>query len=194
MSGWLVVSSVLAAGGIAVSYATVLFDAFGGYEVAGDRTADGERVGYLASPYWVGMPAAAIRVTVGFQALAAVGYVAWLVHVVTHPPTRGLFVAGGTTLGLHAAHLLFLVSSAVWPWLAHACVTRPDSVAAAVTACVPLWSAAAGVLLLVAGTFEAQYASAVPYLGILALALVVVLADGVGWAATAIFRAVHSNR
>ena len=183
---FLLLSSALAAAGIGVAYATVLFNSFGGYEVDGNTS-------YLDSPYWVGTPPAAIRVVVGLQFLAAVGYVAWLAYVTTHPPTRGVFVAGGTAVGLHAPHLLFLVSSAAWPFAAYMTVTRPESVTWAVVACVPLWCAAAGVVVLVGGTFEAQYASPVPYLGIFALALVVVLADGVGWAATAIFKSLHSK-
>ena len=48
-------------------------------------------------------------------------------------------------------------------------------------------------VLLVGGTFEARYESHWPVVGILGVATVVVLADGIGWTATAIFRALYDN-
>ena len=182
-AGLFVGSGALVGAGIMVAYATVLFDAFGGYALPQPRT------GYLDSPYWVGIPKSAVYAIVVLQVFAAVGYVTWMVYVASNAPTRGILADRGRMW----ANLLFLVPSAVWPYAAHRSVLQPHSVAWAVGASVPLWIAAAGVILLVAGTFEAQYASPVPYLGILFLALVVVLADGVGWAAAAIFRAVHDK-
>ena len=173
----LVVSTSLAGLGLAVAYAAVLFDAWGEYPVDA-------RGNYLDSPYWVGMPTAAVYVTVVLQVAALVGYVAWLAYVAQHEVTRRLLLA----------NLLFFVSSAAWPFAAYPFVRDSShSLRRALVASLPLWSAAAGVLLLVVHTFETQYASPVPYVGILAVALVVVLADGVGWTATAIFRALKHN-
>ena len=173
----LVLSTTFAGLGLAAAYAAVLFDTWGEYPL------DDSPGNYLDSPYWVGMPKAAVYVTVALQVVALVGYVAWVTYVAQHTVTRPLLLA----------NVCFLVSSAAWPFAAYPFVRNPPTLRHALVASLPLWSAAAGVLVLVVHTFEAQYTSPVPSLGILAVALVVVLADGVGWTAAAIFRALKHN-
>jgi hypothetical protein len=183
---FLLVASGLVGAGIAVAYATVLANVGGGFPLRAPPASSA----YVDSPYWVGLPRATAAALVVFQAGAAAGYVMWLVYVHQHPPTRGLLQ---DRRWLHGAVLVFLAASAAWPFGAYRAVQHPDSLAWALAACAPLWLAAAGVVVLVGGTFEAAYPSAVPAVGILLLANVVVLADGCGWAAAAIFRSLHHN-
>lgn len=182
----LLVATGVAGAGVLASYAFVLFDAAGGFPLAA------RPAGYLASPYWLGLPRATVGALVGLQVLALVGYVAWLFHVAAHPPTRGLLRDARARFGLT---LGFLGASALWPFAAYELVRARERATAtlgwALASSACLWAAAGCVIALLAGTVEARYESPVPVLGMLALALVVVLVDGVGWAATAIFDAVH---
>ena len=169
--------------GIAVSYATVLFNAFGGFDLPPALAEDAKS--YLRSPYWVGLPWQPFGSSV--QVLAPWATV-WSVYVYTNPPTRGLLQDRRWFLG---ALSIFLVASTAWPYAAHQLVRQPKSLAWALASSARIWLAAAGVVVLVGGTFEAQYDSPLPVLGILFLALVVVIADGIGWSAAAIFRSLY---
>lgn len=181
----LLLSNALLGAAVLVSYVTV----FGFLPLPKNAPANARS--YLHSPYWLGMPHRAVTVLAFFQVLAMAGYLMWLFYVANHPPTRGLLSQKGWLL---SANLLFLVPSAVWPFAAFRVVHHPHSVAWAMAACTCLWLAAIGVIMLVGGTFAAQFESSVlPIVGILLLALVVVLVDGVGWAAVAIFRALHDK-
>lgn len=180
-----IVSSLFVALGIGLSYATVLGNVFGGYEVPTSAT-------YLTHPLWLGLPASSVTAVVVFQGFAALGYVTWMWYIVANGlPQRGVL---STMAGLNACNLLFLVPSSVWAFGAYETWRAPESWGWALAACAPLWVAAVGVSLLVGGTFEAQLASPVPIVGILLLSTVVVVADGAGWAALALFRVRENNQ
>lgn len=184
--GWWMLSTAALAGAIVWAYVVVLFDALGAFPLT-NHTA---RSGYLDSPYWLGMARTTTTFVAVLQVFAACGFVAWQISLVLDPPSRGLLA---DTRFLIAFTALFLVSSAAWPFAAYRVVEHPRSLPWALVASSTLWSAAAGVLALVGGTFEDRRASPVALVGILCLAVVVVLADGVGWSAVAIRRALYGD-
>ena len=79
---------------------------------------------------------------------------------------------------------MFLWASALWPFGAYY-HRRNNNTWSAIVACIPLWVASLAAILMIGGTFEAK-ASAVPTAGVLVFGTIVVLADGVGWAALCI--------
>ena len=145
---------------------------------------------YFDSPYWLGIPHTTAAGLTVLQLCAAVGYVVWFVWLVsTPPPLHGLLSTAAAQAGLLGG---FLVASVAWPYAAYALLHRPHSLGRALLSCLPLWAAAVCVILLIGGTFEAR-APVLPTVGILLLGQVVVLADGVGWSALAVYHSVvHS--
>lgn len=185
----LVLASSLASAAVGLAYVDVLFNRWGHYPLRDASTS------YVRSPYWLGLPASTVLPLIVLQVGALVGYVVWLFWVSLAPPTRGLLARPGWRHGLV---LGFLAASAAWPYATHPLVdalTKKERPALSTTlaSCASLWTAAACVIGLVGGTFEAQYASPWPTLGILLLALVVVLVDGVGWSAVALFRTLYDQ-
>lgn len=137
--------------------------------------------GFWKSAWWVRMPHSTTRLVLAAQACAAVGAVYWYASVLgmltshRHLPRR-----------TNALVTTFLVASTLWAPLARLAFARVDSVLVAVLACVPLWVASACAMVAVAFTFEARL-EAGQTAAILALANVVVLVDGVGWAGALIY-------
>ena len=169
--------------GLGLSYAVVLFNAFGDYPISQPASAS-----YFESAYWLGLPrSSAIAVSV-FQIMAAMGYVVWQFSLVVERPMRGLFT---DTRWLIFANTLFLVPSIVWPFAAHRLLMDTTSLSAALISSSCLWLAAAGVSILVGGTFEDQRDTPVALIGILLTGTVVIVADGAGWSATAIHGALR---
>lgn len=175
--------------GVAVlfNYAIVLFNAFGDFPLPSNVP---QSVSYFESPYWLNLPRSSVTVIVAFQALAAVGYIMWYVSIVMERPTTGLLA---DMRWLVASTLLFLVPSAVWPFSAFYLLRNTSSVTNAVASSACLWLAATGIMLMVGGTFEDKRESPIALLGILLTSLVVVIADGVGWSALAIYGTVHDT-
>ena len=171
--------------GIAVgfSYAIVLFNAFGDFPVS-----QGASTSYLDSPYWLGLPRSSTIAVAVFQVLAAIGYIAWQFSLIAERPTRGIFT---DTRWLIFANSLFLVPSIAWPFAAHRLLKNTTSLSAALLSSSCLWLAAVGVSLLVGGTFEDHRETPVALVGILLTGTVVVVADGAGWSATAIYGALN---
>lgn len=168
-------------GAVFLSYVLVLGNVFGGFALAepGD--------GYIRSPYWLGLRSDTVVAIVVFQALAVVGYLLWVPWLFTQGATitDSILDTRLARLGLLNG---FLLASTAWPYAAYYYMLQP-TLPRALGAAAPLWVAAACVILLLAGTFEAR---APPYavVGILLVGSVVVLADGIGWAALAIKRVV----
>lgn len=163
---------------LALSYWAVLL---GGVERF--RLAEDEGAGYLTSGYWGGIvDPTTIRLVVALQGLLVVGAAYWMYWVTTTPAPAGSLLARPSFLALSL--LAFWLGSIAWPlatWHARA------SGGSRWPPVLCLWLAAAGVLALVVGTFEAG-AGALPSLAILLVANVVVLADGVGWSAAFLAR------
>lgn len=165
-----------------MSYAIVLFDALGDFPVP-------QAVGsYFESPYWLGLHRNSTVSIAVFQLLAAVGYLVWQWSLVVERPTRGLLV---DLRWLLFANTLFLLPSVLWPLAAHRLLQDETSLAWAVASSACLWTAAAGLLMLIGGTFEDNRESPQALIGLLFTSTVVVVADGAGWSALAIHRAVN---
>ena len=145
---------------------------------------------YFTSPYWLGANSESIRALVVLQILAAFGYVVWVLWLTS---TNTVITYGVLQSPFIRFVLIqsFLLSSLAWPFTAYYFM-RQQTLMRSIIACVPLWGAALSVIVLIGGTFEAK-APAVPTLGILALGTVVVLADGVGWCALALYPTIHSR-
>lgn len=182
MTEWIVALSAAPVGAaILISYVMVLMNACGGFELYEQSTS------YIDSPYWLGADRGAIIAVVVFQALAAIGYVMWMVWMIMYGAEITNSVLQTRTVRLLLIHG-FLLASIAWPYTAYFYMLSPSTGRAILTS-VPLWVAAGCVIVLIGGTFEAGapwYAVA----GILMLGTVVVLADGVGWSAMAIKRTI----
>lgn len=170
--------SVPLATALAISYWAVLFGGIERYRLPED-----EGAGYIDSGYWGGIvDPNAVRTVVAFQGLMVVALAYWLFWITTTPVPRGSLLDRSGFVA--AALLAFWLGSIAWPpltWRARALgASRWPPV-------LSLWLASAGVLALVAATFEAG-AGALPTASILMIATVVVLADGVGWSAAFLLR------
>lgn len=179
-------STVLLGLGVLTSYTLVLFNASGGFSLPLSPSSS-----YVASPYWLGLPRSSVLAVVVFQCFAAVGFVMWQLSLLVHPPTRGLLA---DRRWLVAETVLFLLPSVLWPFAAHNMLNNNTrSVSAALGACACLWLAALGLVLLVGGTFEDKRESPVALVGILLTSTVVVVADGAGWSALALYGALYGT-
>jgi len=174
----LIVSSGLLGALVGVAYVLVLFDNAGLFPL------DLPPSNYLDSPYWLGLPSDTVLSIAVLQACAAVGAVVWFIWLCTTSDQN----FGDSILNSEVNRVLivqvFLWSSILWPFAAYFFVLEKTT-ARAILVCLPLWAAAAAVLLMIGGTFES---GAPPWatLGVLFLGLVVVLCDGAGWTAVAI--------
>ena len=182
MTEFLFVLSTVPTGlAILISYVLVLGNALGTFPL------DAHSGDYFSSPYWLGLPrSTGIALTV-LQLMAACGYAVWLFWIASAPPLETSLLKT-RTVRLFLTHT-FLIASVLWPYAVYY-FFQDRSMARAIMACVPLWIASIAVILLVGGTFEAA-APPLPTLGILFLALVVVLVDGVGWSAACIKQSVR---
>lgn len=162
--------------------------------------------GYMQSPWWVGLRADTAAALTVLQIAAGIGGVVWYTSFANQaiqtenegypPPVNGplwLHRVGDTVV------TLFLASSATWAPLAHRAVVAAMDPSVSITAadkmyaiaaCTPLWIAAVCVVALLAFTFEANPPPSAVY-GLLALATVVVLVDGIGWSAVLIWRTLY---
>lgn len=169
---------------IGTSYVVVLGNVGGFFDVP-----DATTYNYFGSPYWLGTRREVIGVLVVFQLLAAGGFLAWMYWLIVHPPSSGILQYSGWQVGSLVA---FLLGSVLWP-IATFAYLHSRTLGRAIGACAPLWLAAAGIIVAVAGTFECRNAKPYAMVGILLTSLVVVIADGVGWSAMAIYDAIHGR-
>ena len=179
MSVVLAVSSAVTGLFVLISYAVVLVDVAGIFTLQLPPTS-----GYLESHYWLGMPKESITGIVVLQVVAGIGFVAWVVWLVGMDDytLQGSILS---TLPWRIALIqTFLWASVFWPFGAYFYMLN-RTLGRALVACIPLWIAALATILMIGGTFEAR-APVVPTLGMLMFGLIVVLADGVGWAAVCI--------
>jgi hypothetical protein len=161
---------------LGASYAIVLANVGNAFPVSGSHS-------YLDSPYWLGLKRSNTTVLVGLQVLAVIGYIVWLVDLLSTPPTTGLLKSSWWQL---VSMCTFLIPWAVWPYATYYALQNPSNTSIVLLPCACLWLASLGVILMIGGTFQNESANPRSLLGILLLGLVVVLVDGVGWSAVAI--------
>jgi hypothetical protein len=132
----------------------------------------------ITSVLGLGLPQNFIYIAVGFQLLAAVGFIVMITSWFKTPPEGGL-------LGRHEAVLpiivvFILIASMLWAPLT---VTRINtgSIAAKVGAVVSLIATAIGSILLVAGACEETKPRWYVMIGAILFAIVTVLFDGVAY-------------
>ena len=168
---------------IAVSYVFVFGNVTNAFQF------DGIVHSYVDSPYWLGVSKNNVYSIIVFQALAAIGYIMWLFWVCTETNYGTSILRFRWVRSLLI--VLFLGFSTLWPFSAYYYIISP-SLARSLLTCFCLWMASISVILMVAGTFEAE---SPPYalVGILLLANVVVIADGVGWSSRCIQHSLYGN-
>ena len=167
---------------VLVSYVVVIGNAFGGFALQEPSAS------YFDSPWWAGMPPATARMLTVIQLPAGVGALVWyqwafgddpVVSAHRHlPRLRDLLV---TT---------FLVASLLWAPLSYRAL-QFKTLGSAVLPVASLAISAVCSILALAFTFETGPPPA-PTLGILALSMVVVLVDGVGWSAALLYRTIYA--
>ena len=142
---------------------------------------------YIDSPYWLGMQRDTIIGVVVMQVLAAIGYLIWFFWLINTDVSIGLLRYNWIkTLQI----VVLLLSSVIWPYTAYIYMLKPTSVTRAIVSSSFLWLAACSVIFMIGTTFEAR-APVAPTLGILFLGNVVILADGIGWSALAIYNSLN---
>ena len=150
---------------------------------------DGNSYSYIDSPYWLGISKNNIYVIIGFQVLAAIGYIMWIIWLCTETNYGTSILRFRWVRSLLVSS--FLLSSALWPFSAYYYLISP-SLSRSLLCCSSLWISALSVILMLAGTFEAD-SPAYATIGILFLSTVVVLADGVGWSARCIQDSIYNH-
>ena len=142
---------------------------------------------YIESPYWLGMQRGTIVGIIVMQILAAIGYFVWFFWLINTEVFIGLLRYNWIkTLQI----VILLLSSTIWPYTAYLYMLKPTSVTRAIVSSSFLWMAAFSVILMIGTTFEAR-APVAPTLGILFLGNVVILVDGIGWSAIAIYNSLN---
>ena len=179
MSATFLVSSGISGAFVIGSYALVLADVAGVFTLPLPPTS-----GYLESHYWLGMPRDSIVGIIVLQLLAGIGFVVWSIWL----SSKEDYIIENSILSTLANRIVlvqvFLWASVAWPFATYFYMLQ-RTLSRAILACVPLWIAALATILLIGGTFEAR-APVLPTVSILLFGNVVVLADGVGWAAVCI--------
>lgn len=182
MSTTLLLSTGISGAFVLLSYAVVLADVVGMFPLPVSEYAPTS--GYLDSHYWLNMPRDTIVGIIVMQVLAGIGFVIWVFWLAGKED----YVIEDSLLSTLEVRItiiqVFLWASTAWPFFTHYFMLQ-RTLARAILASIPLWIAATAIILLIGGTFEAR-APALPTLSILFLGNVVVLADGVGWAAVCI--------
>ena len=145
-------SAALGTLAVAVAYATVL---------------RADSPSYFDSPYWMGVRHR--RATAALQLVALVGYIVWVARVRTTPPAVAL-------------NLVFLISSAAWPYLTREALARGDGDFRGWlwASCICIWITAAAALGMSITTAADD--------GVLLVPMVVLTAvvDGIMWTRAAL--------
>lgn len=164
------------------SYVVVIGNVFGGF------TLPGPSASYFDSPWWVGVPPATARALTAIQLPAGLGAVLWYRWAFGDDAAVGAH----RHLPRHRDWLVttFLVASLLWAPLAYRAL-QLQTVGTAALAVASLATSALCSVLALAFTFETA-PPPLPTLSILALALVVVLVDGVGWSAALLYRTIYA--
>ena len=179
MSAVLVISTALAGLLVLGSYVVVLFDVFRWFDLGQDGSSS-----YFESPYWLRMHPDSVKAISVLQVVAGVGFLIWCGWLILGEDRTFENSILSTLPWRIGVVQMFLWASALWPFGAYY-HKRNNNTWSAIVACIPLWVASLAAILMIGGTFEAK-ASAVPTVGVLVFGTIVVLADGVGWAALCI--------
>lgn len=138
---------------------------------------------YINSPYWLGLSSRNAMTISILQIFALVSYVIWVVNISLYPPVNGIF---SSVVWRLVALNLFLIPSSVWPYITYKFLVEP-SLLFAILSSMCLWIAAIGVILAIAAAFENTETHPIVLLSTLIWGSVIILADGIGWTATAIY-------
>lgn len=142
---------------------------------------------YFNSPYWIGTSISNVYTITVFQGFAGVGYVVWLLWICSESNFELSILRFRWSRALILS--LNLIGSILWPYATYYYMLSP-TLGRAILSCSTLWLSSVCVILMIAGTFEANapfYATA----GVLMLGTVVILADGIGWSARCIQNAIY---
>ena len=137
---------------------------------------------YTDSRFWIGIPPANASSIIPLQALAAIGYVLFILGLAGHigkRPTAGILSYSNGTVGIWLI-VAFSLASTLWPFATRWYLDGEAGAARAIFPVSTLLVAAIAAILMVAGAFEGDM-HWISTLGILMFANVVVLADAVGW-------------
>lgn len=141
---------------------------------------------YIQHPAWLGTPTPIIKMLIGFQVMAAVGFIAAIVSWIACPPIGGIASNGR----LPWIVVLFVTSAIIWPIALYYKVNW--------LVILSLISTAIGSILLLIGAVCEDSPRWWVVIGFLMLNIVTVLADGVMWNALFIHSLSHplsrSNR
>ena len=195
-----VTSLVIVAGGVLVG--TAYWDVFG-REPAKPPGDKGD--GYTNSRFWLGIRQDTAMLLWPLQLVAGLGFVVFVTYLLIDARRRRGTIAekgilsylnGGAAVLIFAA---FFVSSYIWPYATKDYLDSADSSAngrgdgwCLVYVSLSLAVAAVSAILMVAGAFEANMHPLAVW-GVLNFALVVVLADAVGWNAKLIHGHYHNK-
>lgn len=145
-----------------------------------------EKTGYTTSRFWVGISESNATSLIPMQILAGVGFLLFVCNVVGllgNRPSKGIlsYWNGYACTIIFAA---FFMASVLWPYAARRYLDARDAhTASAIDVFYVMSSlvvAACSAILMVAGAFE-ENMHPLAMVGILLFAMVVVLADAVGW-------------
>ncbi len=128
--------------------------------------------------YWIGIDKNIINFILPFMFLALIGFLTFFIGYLIKSPEKGIlsYLDGWITVILMA---IFLVSSIGWSYAVNKSVKKNASFASIFMTSFCLIMAAIAVILLLAGSFEAE--NIVLIVGMLFLTIQVVLNDGIGW-------------
>ena len=156
-----------------------------------------ETAGYTASRYWLGTtPVATASALIPLQIAGGLGFLVFVACVTgcvgNTVPTRGI-LSYGNGFVCTATVAIFLAASSAWPFATQRYLDLTPDARAWSDAAGPvaaLVAAALSAIVMVAGAFEGDMHPAA-ICGVLVFAMVVVLADGVGWNSMLILK--HPN-
>ena len=143
---------------------------------------------YLTSRYWFGIPETAVKCIIPLQLLAAAGFVYLVMSLFPGEPDET--VPRWLRCAALPLIVVFLVASIVWPFAVRASLEHNSTVATALTV-GSLLVVAATSLAFVVGAFQSAKSGMI--LASLALAIIVVLVDGIGWNARFLTDKMHGS-
>lgn len=128
--------------------------------------------------YWLGIDKNIINFILPFMGLAVLGFLTFFIGYLINPPEKGIlaYLNGYVTFILMT---IFLGASIGWSFSVKKSVKKNASFASIFMTSFCLIVAAIAVILLLAGSFEAE--NIVLIVGMLFLTIQVVLNDGIGW-------------
>lgn len=137
---------------------------------------------YATHDLWFGIDETFVKILIGFQVTAVVGFLVAISMWCIQPPEGGIM---GRPYILFLTLLVFLLASICWPFATY--YNFPVLVVGS------LLLAAIASILLLAGSVEEDKSRVPVMLGLLFFSIVTVLADGVLWNANYIHKAIYKT-